>query len=99
ADAAHVVVPVDELLQDHRLQAGLVVGGDELFDRVDDEDVFPPAAGVRLEHGGEARVRNQVLPVERKLQVAQRLHVVDGGNVLLVRQDDGLRNRHAQLPG
>src|SRR5207248_9762243 len=26
ADAADVVVPVDELLQDHRLEAGLVVG-------------------------------------------------------------------------
>src|SRR5207245_7423027 len=43
ADAPDVVVPVDKFLQDHRLQAGLVVRGDELLHRADDEDVLPRA--------------------------------------------------------
>src|SRR5439155_11106773 len=39
ADAADVVLPIDELLQDHRLLTGAVVGAQELLERSDDEDV------------------------------------------------------------
>src|SRR2546430_16433562 len=59
-DAADVVLPLDELLKDHRLRpvprrksAGLVVRPDELLFRVDAIDVLPSAAGVRLEDPGE----------------------------------------------
>ena len=98
ADAADVVVPIDELLEDHRLRSGLVERGDQLLDGVDDEHVLPAPTGVGLEHGRHARVRNDVLPVQRELKVAQRPDVVDVRDVLLVGQHDGLRDRDAQTP-
>src|SRR5438094_685202 len=58
-DASDVVLPLDELLQDHRLRPvprretpGLVVGPDQLVLRVDAIDVLPSAAGVRLQDRG-----------------------------------------------
>ena len=97
ADAADVVVPVDELLQDHRLEPGLVVGRDELLDRVDDEHVLPAAARVGLQHRRQARVADQRLPVQRELEVAERPLLVDVGDVLLVGQHDRLRHRDPEL--
>ena len=97
ADAAHVVLPVDELLQDHRLQAAGVVGGDQLLDGVDDVHVLPASPGVRLEHRRQPGVGDDAFPVQRMLKVAQRLLVVDVGDVLLVGQDHGLGHRDAEL--
>jgi len=89
-DAAEVVLPLDEFLKDHRLRPvprrkppGLVVRPDELLFRVDAIDVLPAAAGVRLEDRGQTRVLDERVPVERVLQVAQRL-VRDVRDVRLV---------------
>src|SRR5256885_9460131 len=102
-DAPDVVLPLDELLKDHRLRpvsgrepAGLVVGPDELVLRVDSIDVLPSAAGVWLQDRGQARVLDERVPVERVLDVAQRV-IRDVGDVRLVRQDDGLRHGYAKF--
>src|SRR5438034_1264918 len=102
-DAADVVLPLDELLKDHRLRpvagrkrAGLVVGPDELLLGVDAIDVLPPAAGIRLQDRGQPRVLDERVPFERVLKVAKGL-VRDVGDVRLVREDDGLRHSDAEL--
>src|SRR5438309_3609922 len=102
-DAPDVVLPLDELLQDHRLRAvprreptGLVVRPDELLLGVDAIDVLPSAAGVRLQDRGQPRVLDERVPIERVLEGAQRL-IRDVGDVRLVRETDGLRNRDTEL--
>ena len=60
AQAADVLVPVDELLHDHRQQAGLVVVADQLFLRVADVDALPAAAVGVLQDARQADVVDDV---------------------------------------
>ena len=96
-DATHEVVEVDELLQDHREEAGLVVMQDQLFLGPADVDLLPAAAMRVLEDAGQADVLEDAVPVERVLQVAQRFARHDAGDVVLVGQEHRARRHHAEL--
>src|SRR5207245_2612502 len=105
ADAPDVVLPLDELLEDHRFRpvarcepTRLVVRPDELLLAVHAIDVLPTTAGVRLEDGGKAGVSEERIPVERVLPVAQRL-VRDLRDVRLVRPHRRLRSGALELAG
>ena len=86
AQAADELIPLDELLHDHRQQARLVVVVDQLVERAADVHVLPAAAVRVLEDARHADVVDDRLPVERILEVAQALVVLDARDVLLVRQ-------------
>ena len=71
ADAAHELVPRDELLDDHREHATVVVVVDQLLERVADIYIAPAAAVRVLEDARQANVGDDAVPVERIDQVAQ----------------------------
>ncbi len=71
ADAAHVLVEVDELLERHHVEARGVVGAHQLLGVADDAHVLPAAAVGGLEDRGELHVVDDRLPRERELEVAQ----------------------------
>ncbi len=95
-DAAHELLPLDELLRDHREPARLVVVLQQLVERAAHVHFLPAAAVRVLQDAGQPGVLHDRPPVERIDQVAQALVVHDAGHVLLVRQYDRLRVRDAE---
>src|SRR5579885_3807497 len=73
ADAAHVLLEVDELLHDHLELSGLVVAAHEIRHVVDLVDVPPAPADGRLQDGRAPDVVEHALPIQRRLKVAQAL--------------------------
>ena len=61
-------------------------------------DVAPAAAVVGFEEGGKADVVEDAVPVEGKLEVAQRA-LVDLWRIFFVREEDGLRDGYAEFGG
>src|SRR5579859_3364909 len=72
-EAADVLRKVDELLKGHAIGRSFVVSGEKLFFIVDFVDVLPAAAGKRFEDGGSADVIKKAIPVDRILQVVERI--------------------------
>ena len=99
AQAAHVLVEVDELLERHRELPRLVVGREQLAHVVDLRDVLPAAAVCRLQERGELDVVGDRLPIEREDEVAQGLLLVDRGDVVLLGEEQRARHRHPELAG
>src|SRR5271168_3940761 len=96
--AAEVFLEVDGGLEGHAEVAGLVVGVEELVAIVDVEDIAPAAAIVGFEECREADIFKDAVPVEGKLQVAQRA-LVDLRWELFVWEEDGLWYGHAEFGG
>ncbi len=91
-----VFLEVHAALQCHAEVAALVVGVEELFRRIDLVHVLPAAAVEGLQESREADVAEDAVPRHGELQVA---HGAVGGasRMLLMRQQDRLGDRHAQL--
>ena len=94
-DAAHELVEVDEFLQDHGQRVRLVVGADQLVDRVDLVHVLPAAAPGVLEDSGQPDIGDDGVPVQRIVQVAQTL-ADDALDIRLVGQDQRSGRRDSQ---
>src|SRR5205823_7306613 len=94
--ATHKLIEIDELLQGHAKRPCLIIFGYQLFQAVDPRNILPTAAIEWLHDRGQSRVINDRLPVERIFQVTQTL-ADNSDNVILLRQQDCLRNRDAQL--
>src|ERR1019366_3584558 len=94
--AAEILFEIHPALQGHAEVAALVVGVKEFLRRVHLVYVFPTAAVEGLQERGKSNVAENAVPRHGILQVA---HGALGGTrgMLLVRQQDGLRNRNAQL--
>ncbi len=99
ADAPHVVLEVDELLERHHQRAALVVGAEQLAHVVHPADVLPPSPVRGLEDGGEADVAGDGLPVERVLEVPEAALRVDGRDVRLRGEQHRPRHRHPDARG
>src|SRR2546425_88431 len=98
AEAADVLLELDELLQHHAVRSGAVVGREQLFLVVDLIDVLPATPEERLQDGGTPDIVQQRVPVNRVFQIAQGLgsdvHVLRVG---LLWQQHRLRDGHAEL--
>src|SRR5207249_7074759 len=82
AEAAHKLLPLDELLDDHGPEPRVIVVVQQLFGRPADEDVLPATAVRVLENAGKPDVPQHRVPVEREHQVTETLCVTDPGDVL-----------------
>ena len=95
-EAAHVLGEINIFLEGHASGAGAVVGRDQLFAIVDFVDVFPAAAGVRLQKRGAADVIEERVPINRIGEIAQGFGIdVHVGGIGFLRQHHGLRNGDA----
>src|SRR3989441_9750864 len=98
AEAADVLLELDELLQHHAVRSGAVVGLEQLFLVVDLIDVLPATPEERLQDGGTPDIVQQRVPLNRVFQIAQGLgsdvHVLRVG---LLWQQHRLRDGHAEL--
>src|SRR5258708_33069668 len=79
--AARVIIPLDELLDDHRQQPGLIVAPDQFVLRADDVDIAPAAAVRILEDARQAHVSRDRVPVQRVVQVPQTFTLYYAGHV------------------
>ena len=94
--ASEVFLELHAVLQRHAEIAALVVGLEELFRRIDLVHVLPAAAIERLQERRKSDIAEDAVPRKRELQVAHRA-VGGADRVLLVGQQDGLGNCHAEL--
>src|SRR5437879_13664420 len=97
AEAAHKLLPLDELLDDHGPEPRVIVVVQQLFGRPADEDVLPAAAVRVLEYAGKPDVPQRRVPVEREDQVAEALLVTDPRDLLLVRPHNRLRSEERRV--
>ena len=95
ANAAHIGIPLDVLLQHHAQRARLVIGADQLVNRIHAIAILPAAAPGVLEDGGQPHILGDGVPVQRIHEVAQALadHPLRVG---LHGQHKGLGRGHAQ---
>ena len=94
--AAEIFLELHTALQRHAQIARLIIGIEELFRRIDLVHVLPAAAVEGLQERGKANVAEDAVPRHGVLQVAHGA-VRRTCRMLLVRDQDGGRNRHAQL--
>ncbi len=99
AEAADVAIPGDPFLQDHGEPARLVIGPDDLLERMANGDISPAASVGVLEDAGQTDMSHESGPVERIHQVPQALGVVESRQAVLVGQDNRLWMGHAQADG
>src|ERR1017187_1272285 len=94
--ATEILLEIHPALQRHAEIAALVVSVEELLRRVHLVHVLPATAVEGLQEGGKSNVAEDAVPRHGILQVA---HGALGGTrgMLLVRQQDSLRDRNAQL--
>ena len=83
------MIPLDELLHDHRQLARRVVVREQIVERAADVDVTPAAAVRVLENARQPDIARDAIPVDRIFEITQALIVLDAGEVFLVRQRDG----------
>src|SRR4029077_2889074 len=99
-EAADVAGEVDKFLQGHAVGRGFVVGGEKFFLVVDLVDVFPTAAGERLEDGGAADVVEQTIPIDRIGEGVEGFGGdVEVAGIDLLREEHGFGDGDAQLCG
>src|SRR5690349_24887498 len=90
------MIPLYELLDDHRQLAGGVVMREEIVEGAADVDVAPAAAMGIFQYAGKTYVINDAVPVDGVFEISQTLIVLDAGDVFLVRQRDGARAGDAE---
>src|SRR5690348_8363783 len=90
------MIPLDELLDDHRQLAGGVVMREEIVEGAADVHVAPSTAMGIFQYAGETHVINDAVPVDGVFEISQTLIVLDAGDVFLVRQRDGARAGDAE---
>src|SRR5260370_1511090 len=99
-EAADVAGEVDEFLQGHAVGRGFVVRGEEFFLGADLVDVFPTAAGERLEDGRAADVIEETVPIDGIGEVVQGFGSdVDVAGIALLREENGFGDSEAELRG
>src|SRR5262249_8293194 len=81
ADAADVLLPLDELLNDDGAQAKAIVILEHFLQGVTNENILPTASKGIFQHTGKTNVVNNTLPVEGVDQVAQAFSVDDTGDI------------------
>ena len=97
AVAANELIKVNELLQSHAQRAGLIVLGDQLFQRVDARNVLPAATVKRFHDRRQPDVVNDRLPIEGEFEIAQTL-ADDSFDVVLLRQQHRPGDGDAEFP-
>jgi len=96
AEAANELLPVNELLGDHRQESGPIVIVEQLLQALAQVHFFPAASVRVLEDARKSHVVDHRLPIEREHQIAKALGVDDAGHILLVGEHYGPRAREAQ---